>query len=156
MAEAVDLEQLAADLNSVAIHLLRRIRSTDASLGVTAARLSALSVLVFGGPMSMKRLAEAEQVTAPTMSKLVAALEADGLVRREQDPGDGRAVRLLATRQGRALMVRGRRLRISRLAAELRTLSAGDQATLSRAARILRGLEATRRLGDAASDSVSH
>ena len=141
MTDAVDPNQLASELNSVAIHLLRRIRSTDAALGVTAARLSALSVLVFGGPMSMGELADAEQVAAPTMSRMVAALEAGWLVRREPDPQDGRAVRLIATRNGKDLMERGRRLRISLLAAELRAISAADQRTLGRAVRILRGLE---------------
>jgi DNA-binding MarR family transcriptional regulator len=135
------VDQLATELNSVAIHLLRRIRAADAALGITSARLSALSVLVFGGPRSLTELAEAEQVTAPTMSKLVAALERAGLARREPDPADGRAVRLSATRAGQRILERGRRLRVARLAAELRTLSAADQATLARAARILRGLE---------------
>ena len=143
MAKAVDAEELASELNSAAIHLLRRIRSTDGSLGVTAARLSALSVVVFGGPLSLKQLADMEQVTSPTMSKMVAALETDGLVRREPDPGDRRAVRLIATQAGKELMERGRQLRISRLAAELSTLSAVDQKSLLRAARILRELEYT-------------
>ena len=141
MAELLDPEQLATELHSAAIHLLRRVRSTDAALGVSPARLSALSVLVFGGPMSLKQLADAEQVAAPTMSKMVAAMEADHLVRREADPLDGRAVRLIATRAGKRLMERGRRLRVSRLAAELMELSAADQGTLRRAARILRRLE---------------
>ena len=137
----VDLEQLASELNSAAIHLLRRIRSSDASLGVTPARLSALSVLVFGGPMSLKRLADTEQVAAPTMSRIVAALEDAGLVRREPDPDDGRAVRLIATRAGKSVMERGRRLRIARLASELDRLPAGEQAILRRATFILRSLE---------------
>jgi DNA-binding MarR family transcriptional regulator len=141
VSEPVDLEQLASELNSVAIHLLRRIRTADASLGVTPARLSALSVIVFGGPLSMTDLASAEQVAPPTMSKLVAALEHDGFVRREPDPRDGRAVRLIATRSGQRLMQRGRRLRIGRLTAELGTLSPADQAVLQRAAHILRALE---------------
>jgi DNA-binding MarR family transcriptional regulator len=145
MARPLDLEHLAAELNSVAIHLLRRIRSTDVSLGVTPARLSALSVLAFGGPMSLKQLADAEQVAAPTMSKMVAALEQDGLVRRTPDSRDARAVRLIATAAGKKLMERGRQLRIGRLAAELRALGAADQATLARATQILRKLEADRR-----------
>lgn len=144
MAEAVDLEQLATELHSAAIHLLRRVRSTDVSLGLTAARLSALSVLVFGGPTSLTQLADAEQVAAPTMSKMVAAMEAEQLVRREADPRDGRAVRLIATRAGKQLMERGRRLRVARLAADLEELSAAEQATLRRAVRILRGLERSR------------
>lgn len=141
MAQPVDLEHLAADLNSVAIHLLRRIRSTDASLGVTSARLAALSVLVYRGPMSLKQLADAEQVAAPTMSKMVTALEQAGLVRRESDPDDGRAIRLTATPAGVKLMQRGRQLRIARLATELSTLSVADRGTLGRAAGILRALE---------------
>ena len=146
MADLVDPEQLATELHSVAIHLLRRVRSSDAVLGVTPARLSALSVLVFGGPMSLKQLADAEQGAAPTMSKMVAAMEAERLVRREADPRDGRAVRLIATRAGKQLMERGRRLRVARLAAELKELSAAEQATLRRATRILREIERRRPL----------
>jgi DNA-binding MarR family transcriptional regulator len=111
---------------------------------MTPARLSALSVLVFAGPMSLKGLAEAEQVAAPTMSKLVAALEQDGLVHRRGDPRDGRAVRLTATRAGKVLLERGRQLRITHLAADLRTLAVADQAALHRATKILRSLESTR------------
>ncbi|MBW3537268.1 MAG: MarR family transcriptional regulator [Actinobacteria bacterium] len=67
--------QLAQQLNSVAIHLVRRLRRADESLGITPARLSALSVLVFGGPCTLTELAAAEQVAGPTMSRIVAALE---------------------------------------------------------------------------------
>jgi DNA-binding MarR family transcriptional regulator len=137
-----DVETLATELNSVAIHLVRRLRRADQSLGVTAARLSALSVLVFGGPQRMQALADAEQVTGPTMSKIVAALEADGLVRRVPDRADARAVILSATARGRRLMEQGRRQRVERLAAELETLGRADRATLTRAATILRALEA--------------
>ena len=134
-------EAIAFELNSVAIHLVRRLRRADASLGVTASRLSALSVLVFGGPCSINQLAAAEQVAGPTMSKLVAALEASGLVARAPDPADARAVVLRATPKGRALMERGRRQRVDRLANELRGLPSKDLATLARAAAILRALE---------------
>ena len=134
-------ESLATDLNSVAIHLVRRLRLADRSLGVTPARLSALSVLVFGGPRSIRSLAEAEQVAGPTMSKIVAGLESAELVRRVPDPADGRAVVLSATPRGRRLMQRGRRQRVERLAAELGVLPAADLAVLQRAAEILRSLE---------------
>ena len=136
-----DVEALATELNSVAIHLVRRLRRADQSLGVTAARLSALSVLVFGGPQRMQALAEAEQVAGPTMSKIVAALEADGLVQRVPDPADALAVILSATARGRRLMEKGRRQRVERLAAELETVERADRATLHRAVAILRGLE---------------
>src|SRR5579884_1390498 len=84
----------AADrIHSAAIHLLRRVREVDAeAMGITPARASALSVLVFGGPRSLGELAAAERVTAATMSKLVAAMEAEGLVRRYPDVNDARAI----------------------------------------------------------------
>ena len=117
------IDELATELNSVAIHLVRRARRADVALGVTPARLSALSVLVFGGPRTMQELADAEQVAGPTMSKLVAALVADRLVRRDPDASDRRAVRLSATAAGKRLMERGRRARVELLAAELRRAS---------------------------------
>ena len=134
-------DALAQELNSVAIHLVRRLRRADESLGITPARLSALSVLVFGGPRTLTDLAAAEQVSGPTMSRLVAALEADGLVRRSPVPADRRASLLEATPEGRRLMHRGRRQRVARLSAELERLGKEDLKTLEAAARILRALE---------------
>ncbi|NIQ56017.1 MAG: MarR family transcriptional regulator, partial [Gammaproteobacteria bacterium] len=60
-----------------------------------------LSVLVYGGPKTVGELASAEQVTAPTMSRLVTALEREGHVRRRPDAADGRRVRVEVTRSGR-------------------------------------------------------
>ena len=93
---------LADRLHSAAIHLLRRVRRVDEETGLTAARLSALSVLVFGGQVTLSELAAAEQVSAPTMSKLVRGLERDGLVEREANERDGRSVVLRATDEGTA------------------------------------------------------
>src|SRR5205807_7228830 len=91
---------LTADrLHSAAIHLLRRLRVRDRESGVGPAQLSALSVLVFGGPRSLGELADAEQVRPPTMSRIVSGLAAAGLVRREATE-DGRRVRLVATVKG--------------------------------------------------------
>src|SRR5690349_1980797 len=82
----------AADaLHSAAIHLLRGVRKEDVRAGVGPARLSVLSVLVFGGPSRLSDLARLEQVRPPTMSKIVAGLETQGLVRRRPDPHDARA-----------------------------------------------------------------
>ena len=80
--------EVADRLHSAAIHLLRRIRKVDEASGLSAARLSALSVLVFGGPTTVGALARAEQVSAPTMSRLVSGLERDGFVVREVDEAD--------------------------------------------------------------------
>jgi DNA-binding MarR family transcriptional regulator len=129
----------AADrMHSAAIHLLRRARVADEdSMGMTPARRSALSVLIFAGPQSLSELASAEQVTLPTMSKLVAAMEREGLVRRERDPGDGRAVRLHATAKGRRLIERGRERRLALLESLLGDLSAREVEVVREAAEIV-------------------
>ena len=111
------MKREAADrMHSAAIHLLRRVREVDAqAMGISPARASALSVLVFGGARSLTALAQAERVTAPTMSKLVAAMEREGLVRRERDGEDARAVRLEATAKARRILEHGRASRLDLL-----------------------------------------
>ena len=127
----------AERLHSAAIHLLRRLRREDDTSGLTAPRLSALSVVVFGGPLTLGALAAAEQVRPPTMTRIVAALEGAGLVAREADPADGRAVLIRATPAGRRLLEEGRTRRTSALTRQLADLPADDLATLERAADIL-------------------
>ncbi len=128
----------AADaLHSAAIHLLRGIRKEDAKSGVGPARLSALSVLVFAGPMRLTELAALEQVRPPTMTKVVAGLEGAGLVRRQADATDARAVRIEATARGTKLLQEGRRRRVQRLSRALQTLEVADVDTLARAAAII-------------------
>ena len=100
--------EIANRLHSAAIHLLRRVRGQDETSGLSPARLSALSVVVFGGPVTLGRLASAERVTAPTMTRLVAALEADGLVSRRDDVRDRRVVWLSATAKGKKIIAGGK------------------------------------------------
>ena len=108
--------EAAARIHSAAIHLLRRVHEVDArAMGISPARASALSVLVFGGSRSLTALAQAERVTPATMSKLVAAMEREGLVRRERDRDDARAVSLEATAKGRRILERGRASRLDLL-----------------------------------------
>lgn len=128
---------LADRLHSAAIHLLRRVRRVDDATGLSAARLSALSVVAFAGPIRISALASAEQVRTPTMTPIVAALERDGLVTRESDASDARAALLRATPRGIRLMGEGRARRVALLAAELAGLSAADRAVLERAVGIL-------------------
>jgi DNA-binding MarR family transcriptional regulator len=79
-------DELADRWHSLAIHLLRRLRREDVKAGLTGPRLSALSVIVFGGPITLGELAAAEQVRPPTITRLVRALEQAQLVRRERTP----------------------------------------------------------------------
>src|SRR6267143_4993288 len=82
--ESLRLE-VADRLHSAAIHLLRPARKQDVLARQAPARLSALSVLVFGGPMALGQLAAAEQVKAPTMSRIVTGLEKSRLAERLTD-----------------------------------------------------------------------
>ena len=104
MVQSSQARREAADqIHSAAIHLLRRVHEVDAeAMGITPARASALSVLVFGGARSLRELASAERVTSATMSKLVTAMEEERLVRRYPDVNDARSVRIEADGEGAA------------------------------------------------------
>lgn len=132
-----DARRLGDRLHSVAIHLLRNVRASDVETGLSPARLSALSVLVFGGERTMSQLAAAEQVRVPTMSALVRGLEGDGLVRRLPDRHDRRSVRLRATARARRILQRGRERRVDNLEALLRPLRKDELRTLEEAVEIL-------------------
>lgn len=131
---------VADRLHSTAIHLLRRVRKQDAATGEGPARLSALSVLVFGGPMTLGQLAAAEQVKPPTMSRIVTGLEESRLAERLKDAKDARRVRIRATPNGERLLHQGRRRRIEYLASHLGGLTREELATLEEAVRLLEGV----------------
>jgi DNA-binding MarR family transcriptional regulator len=131
--------ELADQLHSAAIHLLRRLRVRDRESGIGPAQLSALSVLVLGGAKSLGELADAEQVRPPTMSRIVAGLQRAGLVRRYATE-DARRVRLEATPKGVSLMGEGRRRRVASLAKAVASLSEAEQAKLREAVPLLQQL----------------
>jgi DNA-binding MarR family transcriptional regulator len=132
--------RLADRLHSAAIHLLRQVASVDARSGLSAARLSALSVVVYRGPLTMSELARAEQVSNATITSTVTGLEAAGLVRRTRPAGDGRSVRVEATGAGRQLLTTAREARLAVLEESLARLSAADRAALEAAVDALERL----------------
>ena len=129
---------IADHLHSAAIHLLRRVRKQDVATGEGPARLSALSVLVFGGAKTLGELAAAEQVKPPTMSRIVAGLARSRLIEITADPEDGRRMRIRATAKGTRLLQKGRELRIAYLASRLEALNPQDLAKLGEGVKILR------------------
>jgi len=149
-AERLRLD-VAQRVHSTAVRLLRLVRLQDAKTGVGPARLSALSVLVFGGPRTLGELAAAEGVKAPTMSRIAEALVESGLVRRRRPAADRRTVRLDATEAGRKLMLAARDRRVGLLAGLLSDLSANELEALAEASRLLAGVlehRCGRRQGD--------
>lgn len=135
-----DEARTADRLHSAAIHLLRRLRVQDDALGLSAPRLSALSVIVFGGPVTITQLAAAEQVSPATVSRMVKDMEWEGLVERAPDPDDGRVSRIRATTKGSDLLQAGRRRRVEVLSDMLAKLPAADRRLLERAAPVLERL----------------
>ncbi len=129
-------EVVADRLHSAAIHVLRRVRKQDETSGLGPARLSALSVVVFAGPLTLGELAAAEQVRPPTMTRIVDGLVADRLVRK-QPGGDRRTVVITTTPRGRRLLQKARERRIAVLAERLRGLSGDELALLARAAELM-------------------
>jgi DNA-binding MarR family transcriptional regulator len=135
VAAPSDPEVLADRLHSAAVHLLRRLRRTDPLTGVSAAQLSALSVLM-SGAKSIGELAAAEQVQPPTISRLVTEMETAGLVTRTRDLRDGRVVWIEWTPEGRRVLTRGRELRVAHLTARLEALSVAERGQLLAGLRV--------------------
>lgn len=131
-----EVRDVAGRLHSAAIRLLRALRREDDGGGLSAPRLSALTV-VSAGPLSLAQLAEAEQVRPPTMSRIVDALVEAGLVTRDIDPANRRSVRIAATEAGIRLLEEGRARRVRVLVARLEGLTDYERRALARGVEIL-------------------
>jgi len=135
-----DTLTLSDRLHSAAIHLLRRVRKQDIASGEGPARLSALSVLVFGGAKTLGELATAEQVKPPTMSRIVAGLARSRLVTITADAHDARRMQIRSTAKGTRLLQKGRQLRIAYLASHLSSLTPEELIKLDEGVEILQRL----------------
>jgi DNA-binding MarR family transcriptional regulator len=138
--ETAAVADLAERLHGAAIRLLRRVRREDVAMGLPPGQASALSVLVFAGPKTLSALAQIEQVRAPTMTRMVDALERAGLARRDADPQDRRKLRIVATPAGIRVMQYGRARRVKALALMLSVLQHDERAALRAALAILERL----------------
>ena len=110
-------------------------------MGLPPAQASVLSVLVFGGARTLSALADVEQVKAPTMTRIVDALERAGLAQRQADADDRRKFNIAATAAGVRLMQQGRSRRVKALAQLLAGLDRGERASLDTAITLLARLQ---------------
>jgi DNA-binding MarR family transcriptional regulator len=140
-----DAEALADQFHSAAIHLLRQLRKEDDASGLSAPRLSALSVVVFGGPLTLGELARAEQVKPPTMTRIVTGLEKEGLVKRKGDSRDRRLTHIEATSKGQKVLAAGRTRRVKKLASAMSRMEKKELAELRRGVQLLRDVVASMR-----------
>ncbi|MGA8384379.1 MAG: MarR family transcriptional regulator [Candidatus Cybelea sp.] len=124
---------MAERLHSAAIHVLRYARQADRQSAMGPAQLSALSVLVFGGPSNLRQLADAEQVAPPTMTRIVAALRRGGYVRLTPSPDDARSSIVEATAKGTAALEKARTARLDLIDGLLSRNEHADVALLGKA-----------------------
>jgi DNA-binding MarR family transcriptional regulator len=125
--------------------LLRTLRKEDDASGLSAPRLSALSVVVFGGPLTLGQLARAEQVRPPTMTRIVTGLEKAGLVKRVGDPRDHRLTRIQATARGQRVLAAGRARRVKLLTESVKSLEPNELAELGRGIQLFNEIVASMR-----------
>lgn len=129
--------ELAATLRGAVMRFNRRLRRERPDNGLTLTQLSALASLYTAGAMTPRELADSERVQPPSMTRIVAALEAQGLLLRSAHPTDRRQVILSTTDAGAALIKENRRIREAWLAKQLARLTPAERATLRDAAAIL-------------------
>jgi DNA-binding MarR family transcriptional regulator len=112
--------------------VIRRLKSSAASLGGDPAALHVIHMVEEHGPLRLTALAEAAMLDASTISRHVQHLEAAGRLARTTDPDDRRATRIEVTDSGRALLREALAARGRRLDDALAGWSAADRATLAR------------------------
>jgi DNA-binding MarR family transcriptional regulator len=133
----VSAATFAARLQSTITLLNRRLRATRPVGELTPSQFSVLGSLDLAGALTPRELADSERVRPPTITRIVAKLEAAGLVQRTPHPTDGRQVILSPTEQGRSVLQQARKAREAWLARRLAELSPDERATLREASRIL-------------------
>lgn len=128
--------EIAARLRLSSTRLARRLRQESGS-GHTPSQMSALSSIYRHGPLTLGALAEHERVAPPSITKIAAKLEADGLIERTTSPTDGRVHLVAATRAGRALIAESRRRKTTWLTGRVQDLTPDEQARLADALDVL-------------------
>src|SRR5437763_1677689 len=128
--------QLASRLRLAVMRLARVLRQ-KAQDPIMPSQLSALVSVERDGPVTLGELAALESVQPPTMTRIVAALEEQGLVVREADAADRRISRLHITTGARKLLEKNRSRKTAYLASRMRGLSADERDVLERAAALL-------------------
>ena len=136
---ALPKEELAPRLRLAVTRMARRLRQ-EAGTDLGPSGVAALATVERHGPISPSELAERERIKRPTATRIVAALEGNGLIERVRDPEDGRASILTVTREGRRLLRRLRARKTAYLATRLERLDPEDRHTLERAAGLLEGM----------------
>lgn len=122
--------ELAGSLRPVLVRLTRQIRMQRSDPSVSLTQISAMSTLARHGPLSAGDLAAREGVRPPSMTKVLAALEEDGLVTRRSHPSDRRQAIVSLTTRGTEVLRAERRMRDEWLTQRLAGLSSQERSLL--------------------------
>jgi DNA-binding MarR family transcriptional regulator len=133
---AADPQHVAGRLRLAITRTARRLRQ-EAGLELSPSQAAALATVERHGPLTPSELAEHERIKRPTATRVIANLQASGLIARVPDPADARSARLQLTPAGQALVQRLRRRKTAYLAQRLNALAPDELDTLERAAEIL-------------------
>ncbi|CAM3090827.1 MarR family protein [Arthrobacter ulcerisalmonis] len=139
--DATQPDTLAIDLRTAVMRTSRRLRIEATGEVITPGQYSVLAQLT-GGPQTLRKLADLEHVQAPSMNRIVNALDEQGFVARQSHPTDGRQVNIDITEAGREVLAEARNERTAWLAQRVATLSEEDRLVLSRAAHLMQQLSA--------------
>jgi DNA-binding MarR family transcriptional regulator len=141
LSPAIDLDT-AARLRQVIGRLSRRLRSTAAArdAGLTPTAISLLLTVARVGRVRLSELAESEGINPTMLSRVLAGMVQDDLLKRSSDEGDRRAAWIETTATGRRLAERMRRERTSAVNQALETLSEADRRRVERALPALEAL----------------
>jgi DNA-binding MarR family transcriptional regulator len=133
----LDTAALAHDLRLAVMRFSRRLRNQRVNTSVTLTHLAALSTLQRNGPLSPGELAAHERVQPPSMTRVVVALEAMGLVTRTPHPTDGRQVIIELTPEAEELFAAEAQAREAWLTGRLQELTAAERTVLREASAII-------------------
>ena len=137
MSSVQSSAELASTLRLALLRAARRMRSQRANTTVTLSQLSALATVGKCGPMSAGELAGIERVQPPSMTKILASLEAEGWVQRSPHPDDRRQSIISITPSGRTLLDEEARARDEWLATRLAEFSPEEIRILNEAVIVL-------------------
>jgi DNA-binding MarR family transcriptional regulator len=138
----MELEQgvgsdLAGQLRLSVVRLNRRLRSQRTDETVSLTQISAMATLNRCGPMTPSELAASERVRPPSMTRVIAALEEEGMVSRRDHPTDGRQSIIELSPAGAELLAAEASAKERWLDKRLAELTETERVTLARATEII-------------------
>lgn len=128
---------LANELSIMAVRLIRWLRAADEGAVLTGPQASAMSVIIHSGGISPSALANLEQVSRPSITRVVDELVRQGFVMRAAHPTDRRGSILIATENGLTLWQSGQLRATAPLAARIHALGAEERQQLERVMPLL-------------------